>query len=85
MWPPPPPPDETELERAMRIQEENFAAAKSREIDLQIETERLEAQKNRTPIRILLLGQLPFTFHLLRARSRGCRSRATLLMQMWIY
>ena len=62
MWPPPPPPDETELERAVRIQEENFAAAKSREIDLQIETERLEAQKNRTPIRILLLGQLPFTF-----------------------
>jgi len=64
MWPPPPPPDETELERAMRIQEENVAAAKSREIDLQIEAERLEAQKNRTPIRILLLGQPSFTFHL---------------------
>ena len=66
MWPPPPPPDETELERAMRIQEENSAADKSREIDLQIETDKLEAQKNRTPIRILLLGQPPSVFHLPR-------------------
>lgn len=57
MWPPPPPPDETELEKALRIQEENIAAAKSREIDLQIETDKQEAQKNRRPIRILLLGQ----------------------------
>jgi hypothetical protein len=56
MWPPPPPADETELERAMRIQEENNATANSRAIDLQIEAEKLEAQKNRTPIRILLLG-----------------------------
>ena len=56
MWPPPPPPDETELDKAMRIQEENIAAAKSREIDLQIEAEKLEVQRNRTPIRILLLG-----------------------------
>jgi guanine nucleotide-binding protein subunit alpha len=56
MWPPPPPPDETELEKAMRIQEENMATSKSREIDLQIETTKLEAQKNKTPIRILLLG-----------------------------
>jgi len=56
MWPPPPPPDETELEKAMRTQEESIAAAKSREIDLQIETDKLEAQRNRTPIRILLLG-----------------------------
>jgi guanine nucleotide-binding protein subunit alpha len=56
MWPPPPPPNETKLEKAMRVQEENIAAAKSREIDLQIETGKLEAQKNRTPARILLLG-----------------------------
>lgn len=56
MWPPPPPSDETELERAMRIQEENIAAAKSREIDEQIESEKAEVQKNRRPIRILLLG-----------------------------
>ncbi|KAF9652419.1 G-protein alpha subunit [Thelephora ganbajun] len=57
MWPPLPPPDESELERAMRVQEENIAAAKSREIDLQIETDKLEAQKKRKPIRILLLGE----------------------------
>ena len=56
MWPPPPPPDETELEKAMRIQEESNAMAKSRAIDLQIEADKLEAQKNRTPIRMLLLG-----------------------------
>jgi len=56
MWPPPPPPDETELEKAMRIQEENNATAMSQAIDLQIEAEKLEAQRNRTPIRILLLG-----------------------------
>lgn len=40
----------------MRIQEENIAADRSREIDLQIEAEKLQAQKTRTPIRILLLG-----------------------------
>lgn len=57
MWPPPPPPDETELERAIRVQEENAAAAKSREIDQQIERDKVEAQRNRRPIRILLLGQ----------------------------
>ncbi|KAF9649291.1 G-alpha-domain-containing protein [Thelephora ganbajun] len=52
-----PPPNETELERATRIQEENVAAAKSREIDLQIKTDKLEAQKKGGPVRILLLGQ----------------------------
>jgi hypothetical protein len=75
MWPPPPPADETELERALRLQEENVAAAKSREIDLQIEREKLEAQKNRRPIRILLLGQPSFVVHRVGLR----------LMQMWIY
>jgi len=68
MWPPLPPPDETELEMAMRVQEENNAAAKSREIDLQIERERLEAQKRRTPIRMLLLGEPSFAF----CPPRGC-------------
>lgn len=82
MWPPPPPPDETELERAMRIQEESIATDKSREIDLQIETDK-QAQKNRTPIRILLLGQPPSIFHLPREYSRGGHVQATLLM--WIY
>lgn len=56
MWPPPPPPDEGELDKALRIQEESVAAAKSRAIDLQIEAEKLEAQRNRPPTRILLLG-----------------------------
>jgi hypothetical protein len=44
------------MERAVRVQEENVAAARSREIDQQIEREKLEAQKKRRPIRILLLG-----------------------------
>ena len=64
MWPPPSPPDVTELGRAIRIQEEGMAAAQSREIDLQIETEKVEAQKNRRLIRMLLLGQ-PFAVHCL--------------------
>jgi guanine nucleotide-binding protein G(i) subunit alpha len=73
MWPPPPPPDETELAKAMRVQEESVAAAKSREIDLQIETDKLEAQKNRTPIRILLLGKPSSPSNSLVGFSRGLR------------
>ena len=60
MWPPHPPAGETELEKAMRIQEENVATAKSRAIDLQIEADKQEVRENRPPIRILLLGQLAF-------------------------
>ncbi|KAF9649288.1 G-alpha-domain-containing protein [Thelephora ganbajun] len=57
MWPLLSPLNETKLEGATRIQEENIAAAKSQEIDLQIEKDKLEAQKKRRPVRILLLGQ----------------------------
>lgn len=55
-WPPPPPVGETELEKALRVQEEMNAATRSAEIDQAIEQDRLEIQKKRDQIKILLLG-----------------------------
>ena len=55
----------------MRVQEESVATAKSRAIDLQIEADKLEAQKNRTPVRILLLGKPPSVFQFDRSPPMG--------------
>ncbi|EPS97641.1 hypothetical protein FOMPIDRAFT_1024939 [Fomitopsis schrenkii] len=56
-WPPYPPPDETELEKAVRLEEEKVAKRISEEIDRQIERDRQELKKKRLETKILLLGQ----------------------------
>jgi hypothetical protein len=55
-WPPPPPAGETELEKALRMQDELKAATRSAEIDQAIEQDRLEIQRKKDQIKILLLG-----------------------------
>ncbi|KZT08404.1 G-alpha-domain-containing protein [Laetiporus sulphureus 93-53] len=56
-WPPYPPLDETELEKAVRLEEENVAKRISDEIDRAIEHDRQEMRKKRHQTKILLLGQ----------------------------
>ncbi|KZT68898.1 G-protein alpha subunit [Daedalea quercina L-15889] len=56
-WPPHPPPGETELERAVRLEEEKEAKRRSDAIDRELELERLEQRKHRYATRVLLLGQ----------------------------
>lgn len=56
-WPPHPPPGETELERAVRLEEEKEAKRRSDAIDREIEQERLEQRKLRYSTRVLLLGE----------------------------
>ncbi|TFY56250.1 hypothetical protein EVJ58_g7753 [Rhodofomes roseus] len=56
-WPPYPPPDETELDKAVRLEEEKVAKRISEEIDRQIEYDRQELKKKRSETKILLLGQ----------------------------
>lgn len=59
LWPPWPAllAGETELEKALREQEESRAATHSAEIDRDIEHSRLDSQKQQDQIRILLLGE----------------------------
>ena len=76
-WPPHPPPGETELERAVRLEEEKEAKRRSDAIDREIEQERLEQRKLRHSTRVLLLGE--FTLRLsihrrLNVRPSRCRS-----------
>lgn len=56
-WPPYPPAEETELERALRLEEEKEAKKKSDVIDEAIEVERNELKKRKQYIKVLLLGQ----------------------------
>ncbi|KAI0937522.1 hypothetical protein AcV5_000338 [Taiwanofungus camphoratus] len=56
-WPPFPPPGETDLERALRLEEEKEAKRISDAIDYAIEKERQESRKQRYHTRVLLLGQ----------------------------
>jgi hypothetical protein len=73
VWPPPPPAEETELEHALRLQEESKAARCSAEIDQAIERSRVEAQKRRRQIRILLLGEHNrFCFLLYQRNDASC-------------
>lgn len=56
-WPPYPPPDETELEKALRIEEEKEAKRVSDAIDRALECERQASRrKQKTETRVLLLG-----------------------------
>ncbi|PCH44967.1 G-alpha-domain-containing protein [Wolfiporia cocos MD-104 SS10] len=57
VWPPHPPSGESELERAMRLEEEREAKRVSDAIDHAIELERQELRKRHHHTRILLLGQ----------------------------
>ncbi|KAK7683158.1 hypothetical protein QCA50_013831 [Cerrena zonata] len=56
-WPPYPPAEETELERALRLEEEKEAKRVSDDIDLALEAERNELRKRKEYIKVLLLGQ----------------------------
>ncbi|KAI0674459.1 G-protein alpha subunit [Trametes maxima] len=57
-WPPYPPPGETELERAMRVEEEREAKRISDAIDRELEAERQALRKDRKgKMKLLLLGQ----------------------------
>lgn len=79
LWPPWPTilAGETELEKALREQEERKAANRSAEIDRDIEHSRLDTQKQKDQIRMLLLGEplrLKSCFHVHSvARSTGKR------------
>ncbi|EPQ53559.1 G-alpha-domain-containing protein [Gloeophyllum trabeum ATCC 11539] len=58
VWPPPPPErDETEEQRAERLEQEREAKRVSDEIDKAIEQQREEMKKRRPQMKILLLGQ----------------------------
>ncbi|KAH9938925.1 G-alpha-domain-containing protein [Amylocystis lapponica] len=57
IWPPPLPTRETELEKALRLEEEREAKKISDEIDRAIERERQELRRNCMQEKILLLGQ----------------------------
>lgn len=52
-----PPPDETDEQRAERLQKEERARRVSDEIDEQIRQERAALKKQKRPIKVLLLGQ----------------------------
>lgn len=52
-----PPPDETDEQRAQRLQEEEDARRVSEEIDEQIRQERAAMKRQKRPIKVLLLGQ----------------------------
>ena len=52
-----PPPDETDEQRAARLQSEERARRVSDEIDEQIRLERAALKKQKRPIKVLLLGQ----------------------------
>ena len=56
-WPPYPPAEETELERALRLEEEKEAKRVSDVIDLALEAERNELKKRKEYIKVLLLGE----------------------------
>ncbi|KZT10381.1 G-protein alpha subunit [Laetiporus sulphureus 93-53] len=56
-WPPYPPLGETELERAVRLEEEREAKRISESIDHGLELEQQELRKRRNQTRVLLLGQ----------------------------
>ncbi|PCH43570.1 G-alpha-domain-containing protein [Wolfiporia cocos MD-104 SS10] len=56
-WPPYPPDNETELERALRLEEEREAKRVSDEIDRGLERERQNLRKKKIQTTILLLGQ----------------------------
>ena len=56
-WPPYPPPDETEFERAVRVEEEREAKRVSDAIDREIESDRqVYRRRQREETRLLLLG-----------------------------
>ncbi|GBE87528.1 G-protein alpha subunit [Sparassis crispa] len=56
-WPPIPPPADSELDRALRLEEEKEAKKRSDAIDHAIELEREEMRKQRHNTKIVLLGQ----------------------------
>lgn len=56
-WPPYPPAEETELEKALRLEEEKEAKRVSDTIDLALEAERNELRKRKEYIKVLLLGE----------------------------
>lgn len=61
VWPPHPPLIETELERAVRLEEEKEAKRVSDAIDRDIELEKQELRaRRRHQTRILLLGMIAF-------------------------
>lgn len=68
VWPPFPPVGETELERALRLEEEKEAKKISDEIDRAIERDKQAYKKKKFATRILLLGTCSTT---LKAYS-GC-------------
>ena len=58
VWPPPPPAGESELERAVRVEEEREAKRVSDAIDRALEVERAALKKRqKSEIRLLLLGE----------------------------
>ncbi|KAH9897013.1 G-alpha-domain-containing protein [Cubamyces lactineus] len=58
VWPPYPPPDESELERAVRLEEEREAKLRSDAIDRALEAERQTLRRERKlETKLLLLGQ----------------------------
>ncbi|CCM02500.1 uncharacterized protein FIBRA_04602 [Fibroporia radiculosa] len=57
VWPPHPPPGETDLERAVRLEEEKEAKRISDAIDHDLELDKVEWRKRKYHTRILLLGQ----------------------------
>ncbi|KAI0827094.1 guanine nucleotide binding protein, alpha subunit [Trametes gibbosa] len=57
IWPPWPPPDESELERAVRLEEEREAKRISDAIDRALESERQALRPRRRDMKLLLLGQ----------------------------
>ena len=76
-----PPPDETDEQRALRLQEEEQARLVSEEIDEQIRQERAAMKRQKRPIKVLLLGQSesgecarPFVG--CRVLCEGCRHTA---------
>ncbi|KAI0930624.1 hypothetical protein AcV5_007288 [Taiwanofungus camphoratus] len=57
IWPPRPSVEESELDKALRLEEEREAKRVSDEIDRIIEHDRLELRKKRSATKILILGQ----------------------------
>ncbi|OBZ67096.1 Guanine nucleotide-binding protein alpha-4 subunit [Grifola frondosa] len=57
VWPPYPPTDESEADKALRLEQEKEAKRVSDEIDRSIERERQELRKNHPQTKLLLLGQ----------------------------
>jgi hypothetical protein len=58
IWPPPPPANETESEKAHRLEKEIEALKVSNAIDQAIDSDRLERRRRKTSTKIVLLGEL---------------------------